>query len=63
MTSLEAILRRIKADLTQAGVSFALIGGLAVSVRTEPRFTRDADPRSRRLPPGAITGGAIWQRT
>ena len=43
MTSLEAILRRIGADLTEAGVSFALIGGLAVSARTEPRFTRDAD--------------------
>ena len=43
MTSLEAILRRIDADLVQARVSFALIGGLAVSARTEPRFTRDAD--------------------
>ena len=43
MTSLEAILRRIGADLTEAGVSFALIGGLAVSARAEPRFTRDAD--------------------
>ena len=43
MTSLEAILRRIDADLAQASVSFALIGGLAVSARTEPRFTRDAD--------------------
>jgi len=27
----------------RAHVSFALVGGLAVSVRTEPRFTRDAD--------------------
>ena len=43
MTSLEAALRRIGADLTQARASFALVGGLAVSVRTEPRFTRDAD--------------------
>lgn len=43
MTSLEAILRRVGPDLTEAGVSFALIGGLAVSARTEPRFTRDAD--------------------
>ena len=31
------------ADLARSGVDFALIGGLAVSVRTEPRFTRDAD--------------------
>ena len=43
MTSLEAILRRIDADLVQARVAFALVGGLAVSARTEPRFTRDAD--------------------
>ena len=42
-TSLEGVLRRIDADLTRARVSFALIGGLAVSARTEPRFTRDAD--------------------
>ena len=43
MTSLEAALRKISTELTQSGVSFALVGGLAVSVRTEPRFTRDAD--------------------
>lgn len=43
MTSLEAALRKIGTELTQAGVPFALVGGLAVSVRTEPRFTRDAD--------------------
>ena len=43
MTSFEAALRQIDADLTRAHVSFALVGGLAVSVRTEPRFTRDAD--------------------
>ena len=43
MTSLEAALRRIADDLTRARVSFALVGGLAVSAWTEPRFTRDAD--------------------
>ena len=43
MTSLDAALRRIHADLTDGQVSFALVGGLAVSARTEPRFTRDAD--------------------
>lgn len=43
MTSLESALHRIVADLTRSAVDFALIGGLAVSVRTEPRFTRDAD--------------------
>jgi predicted nucleotidyltransferase len=30
-------------DLRSAGSTFALVGGLAISVRTEPRFTRDAD--------------------
>jgi len=43
VTSLEAALRQIDIDLTEAHVSFALVGGLAVSARTEPRFTRDAD--------------------
>lgn len=43
MTSLEIALRRINSDLSQARVPFAVVGGLAVSVRTEPRFTRDAD--------------------
>lgn len=43
MTALEATLRQICADLTDAHSSFAVVGGLAVSARTEPRFTRDAD--------------------
>jgi len=43
VTSLEAALRQIHADLIDSCVSFALVGGLAVSARTEPRFTRDAD--------------------
>jgi len=43
VTSLESALHRISTDLARSGVDFALIGGLAVSVRTEPRFTRDAD--------------------
>jgi hypothetical protein len=38
----EAALRRIAADLRQLDRRFALVGGLAVSVRTEPRLTRDA---------------------
>ena len=42
-TSLVTSLRRIDGDLARARVPFALVGGLAVSVRTEPRFTRDAD--------------------
>ena len=43
MTSLDAALRGISAELARARVPFALVGGLAVSVRTGPRFTRDAD--------------------
>ena len=43
MTELEGALRRICGDLRQTTHPFALVGGLAVSVRTEPRFTRDAD--------------------
>ena len=42
-TSLAASLRRIDGDLARTRVPFALVGGFAVSVRTEPRFTRDAD--------------------
>lgn len=36
-------MRRVVSDLEGAGLSFALVGGLAVGVRTEPRFTRDID--------------------
>jgi predicted nucleotidyltransferase len=43
VTSLEAALRHIRNDLAGAHVPSALVGGLAVSARTEPRFTRDAD--------------------
>jgi hypothetical protein len=43
VTALEAALRQICADLTDAHAAFAVVGGLAVSARTEPRFTRDAD--------------------
>jgi hypothetical protein len=58
---LEAALRRIAGDLEAAGLEWALVGGLAVSVRAEPRTTRDVDvvvkvvsdessPRCRRSP-------------
>jgi hypothetical protein len=39
----ESTLRRAVADLADLGRHFALVGGLAVSVRSEPRLTRDAD--------------------
>ena len=43
MTPLDTALRRVAEELARSRVPFALVGGLAVSVRTEPRFTRDAD--------------------
>ena len=39
----EAGLRRAAQDLDTLGVGWALIGGFAISARTEPRFTRDVD--------------------
>jgi hypothetical protein len=38
-----AALQRAAEDLAQLGHRWALIGGLAVSVRAEPRVTRDVD--------------------
>lgn len=43
MTSVEEALRRIAALGERQGIRWALVGGMAVSVRTEPRFTRDVD--------------------
>jgi predicted nucleotidyltransferase len=40
---LAARLAATATDLAALEVPFALVGGLAVSVRAEPRFTRDAD--------------------
>jgi hypothetical protein len=34
---------RIASDLSELSVAFALVGGLAVGARAEPRFTRDVD--------------------
>ncbi len=34
---------KLLSDLRDRGARFALIGGFAVSIRTEPRFTRDID--------------------
>ena len=42
-THLEAGVRRIVGILRHLRVDFAIVGGLAVSAQTEPRFTRDAD--------------------
>ena len=42
-TRLHAALRTVTRDLEEAKAACALVGGLAVSARTEPRFTRDVD--------------------
>lgn len=43
MSRLESVLADVLRNLTGEGAHFALVGGLAVSVRTQPRFTRDLD--------------------
>ena len=43
MKHVSDVLARTIACLDDFGVHYALIGGLAVSVRSEPRFTRDVD--------------------
>lgn len=43
MTALLDSLSAVAEDLHQLDRPFALVGGLAVSLRAEPRFTRDAD--------------------
>lgn len=43
MNLIQATLTRIAHDLVALGQPWALVGGFAVSVRAEPRFTRDVD--------------------
>ncbi|HEY7363147.1 MAG TPA: hypothetical protein VIE37_03490, partial [Methylomirabilota bacterium] len=43
MSRLESVLRRAAGDLQALGRGWAVVGALAVSARTEPRFTRDVD--------------------
>lgn len=43
MSRLETALREFVSLLAALDIPFAVVGGLAVSARTEPRFTRDAD--------------------
>lgn len=42
-TPVESALRRAVADLNALRLQWALIGGLAVSIRSAPRFTKDLD--------------------
>jgi len=41
--SVDAVLRQAAADLDAIGARWAVIGGLAVAFRAEPRFTKDVD--------------------
>jgi predicted nucleotidyltransferase len=43
VSRLEGALRSISSELDRVGHPWALVGGLAVSARVEPRFTRDID--------------------
>ena len=43
MTQLERVILRLDTDLRKLGVRWALVGGLAVSVRARPRMTYDID--------------------
>ena len=43
MSALAGALRHVVVELQARGADFALVGGLAVSARSEPRFTRDVD--------------------
>jgi predicted nucleotidyltransferase len=43
MQSVDAVLRQAAEDLDALGARWAVIGGLAVAFRSEPRFTKDVD--------------------
>jgi hypothetical protein len=43
LISLREVLLQLTRDLQQIAVDFAIIGGVAMGARTEPRFTRDLD--------------------
>ncbi|MGH3693125.1 MAG: nucleotidyl transferase AbiEii/AbiGii toxin family protein [Pseudonocardiaceae bacterium] len=65
MNRVEAALRGIASDLDGRHIRWALVGGFAVSARTEPRFTRDVDvavlvdgdPAAEQLVRSLIDGG------
>jgi hypothetical protein len=43
MQSIDEVLRQAAADLDAIGARWAVVGGLAVAFRAEPRFTKDVD--------------------
>ncbi|HEX2254036.1 MAG TPA: nucleotidyl transferase AbiEii/AbiGii toxin family protein [Thermoanaerobaculia bacterium] len=63
--TLTSAVRRLGADLDALGVRWALVGGLAVSARAEPRTTRDvdvavsveSDPSAERVVRGMVERG------
>jgi hypothetical protein len=61
MTRVQQVLGELATALADSGSGFALIGGLAVSVRAEPRFTRDVeatdDPEAEALLRGLVQTG------
>jgi hypothetical protein len=62
MTALLDAIRRIVSDLDAQGSAWALVGGLAVSARTEPRTTRDVDVAVT-VPDDAAAEAMIWSLT
>lgn len=62
MSSLEEALRAIADALNRRHISWALVGGLAVSARAEPRTTRDADVAVS-VPDDTAGEGLAWQLT
>jgi hypothetical protein len=62
MSSLEEALRAIADALNRRQVRWALVGGLAVSARAEPRTTRDVDVAVS-VPDDAAGEGLAWQLT
>jgi len=57
MTPEEALVD-VTARLTRLGVPHALVGGLAISIRAEVRFTRDVDLAIAVEPPGVAVAMA-----
>ncbi len=65
MNRIEKTLLDVSSRLSRAEVGFALVGGLAVSARSEPRFTRDVDvavavpgdPTAEQLVRSLVKGG------
>jgi hypothetical protein len=60
MSRLEDVLREAAAELDAIGVSWALVGGLAVATQAEPRLTRDVDVVVS-VPDDEAAEHVVWQ--